>query len=284
MKITSEPSGAAIFFNLENTGDKTPADLTLAFFPGGANLIQLRRDGFVPANRAFRPGAPPEPEIKLALTPDLTELEIQSSPVGSKVFLDGESVDGVTPMTVRLDLETVKEIRVEKEGYRPARFTAEQVRAAGGTLLAALERIPEPGVLVIRSPFPVDVNIGSRKLSVREGGQGVYRVAADAGSSTFTIRNRTYFFYQKRKLTIPEGGEAVHTIPQTGWVDIKAIPSNCKISIDGAYVDFAPIIGLPIAAGKHTARFVWQASGARKSQSFTVTPGETTDVLVTESP
>ena len=130
-----------------------------------------------------------------------------------------------------------------------ARLAAGDLPADGSALEVTLVRTPGPGTLVIRSPFPVTASAGGQSLSLRSGGSGVYRASLTAGRRTVTIRNREYFHYEKRTFQIPEGNSIEHRIASPGWADITALPGNCKIHIDGAYVDFVPIIGLPLAAG-----------------------------------
>ncbi len=279
VQLTSDPPGAAISFGTADTGRVTPAEMTLPFAPAGRNLVTFALEGYLPGHVQYAIGESPPEEIALTLEPDLEELEVLSTPPGATVTLDGEPVSGTTPLKLRIDRAAVKEIRLDLQGYGSARMAAVDLPADGSALEVTLVRTPGPGTLVIRSPFPVTASAGGQSLSLRSSGSGVYRASLTAGRRTVTIRNREYFHYEKRTFQIPEGNSIEHRIASPGWADITALPGNCKIHIDGAYVDFVPIIGLPLAAGSHRAKFTWPAGGTTREKRFTVTSGQTTKVF-----
>ncbi len=280
VRLVSDPPGATISFGTKETGQVTPAELTLPFAPAGRNLVTLALAGYLPGHAQFAIGEAPPAEISLALEPDLDELEVVSTPPGATVSLDGTAVEGKTPLKLRLDREVLKEIRMELQGYSSARIAAQDLPTDGSPLQVTLARVPGPGMLVIRSPFPVTASAGGTTLSLRNSGPGIYQATLTAGRQSVTIRNREYFHYEKQTFDISEGGTTEHRILSPGWADVTALPGNCKIHIDGAYVDFVPIIGLPLAAGSHRARFTWPAGGATRESRFTVTSGQTVKVFL----
>jgi serine/threonine-protein kinase len=280
VRLVSEPPGAAIHFDTEETGQMTPAKMILPFAPDGRNLLTLTLEGYLPAHVQFAIGEAPPGEITLALEPDRDELEVVSTPPGATVSVDGTAVEGKTPLKLRLDRDTLKEFLVELQGFGSTRVAAADLPADGSPLRVTLARAPGPGTLVIRSPFPVTASAGGNTLPLRNSGPGVYQVTLTAGRQSVTIRNREYFHYEKRTFEISEGGTAEYRIASPGWADVTALPGNCKIHIDGAYVDFVPIIGLPLAAGSHRARFTWPASGTTRESRFTVTSGQTVKVFL----
>jgi hypothetical protein len=280
VRLTSNPAGAAIRFGTRDTGRVTPAEMTLPFAPEGRNLVTMTSEGYLPGHVQFAIGETPPAEIVLSLQPDLEELEVRSTPEGAAVTVDGSAVEGRTPLKFRLDRGAVKEIRLALQGYEEKRVAVDDLPPAGTPLEITLERIRGPGTLVIRSPFPVSASLGRTALPLRRSGAGAYRVSLTSGRRTVTIRNRQYYHYEKRTFDVPEGGSVEHRIASPGKADITAIPGNCKIHIDGAYVDFVPIIGLPLAAGSHRARFTWPADGATREKRFRVRPGETVKVFM----
>jgi|GEM_PF-406095 len=280
VRLTSEPAGAAIRFGLRDTGRVTPAELTLPFARGARNLVTLTSEGYLPGHVPFAIGESPPAEIALTLQPDLEELDVRSTPAGATVTVDGQIIEGRTPLKLRLDRGTVKVIRLALQGHEDQAIAAADLPPAGTPLDVTLPRIRGPGTLVIRSPFPVTASLGRTALHVRQDGSGRYRASLASGRRTVTIRNRQYYHYEKRTFEIPEGGSIEHRIASPGRADITAIPGNCKIHIDGAYVDFVPIIGLPLAAGTHRARFTWPADGATREKRFRVAPGETVKVFM----
>jgi hypothetical protein len=61
--------------------------------------------------------------------------------------------------------------------------------------------------------------------------------------------------------------------PPMGSINIKAQPSNCKISIDGEFVDVSPITNLAIQAGNHTILFDWERLGKTLNKEVTISAG-----------
>jgi hypothetical protein len=57
--------------------------------------------------------------------------------------------------------------------------------------------------------------------------------------------------------------------PALGRVHIKANPDNCRVLIDGVFVDYPPILDRPLAAGAHRVSFEW-VEGARFEQVIEV--------------
>ena len=280
VRLVSDPPGAAIRFNTEETGRVTPAEMTLPFAAAGRNLVTFTLEGHLPVQVRFAIGETPPDEISLVLERDLEELEVITTPPGATLVVDGEAVEGTTPLTFRIDREAVKEVRLDLQGYSSTRVAVGDLPADDSPLQVTLSRVLGPGTLVIRSPFPVTASAGGKTLTLRNSGPGVYRASLTAGRRSVTIRNRQYFHYEKRTFEIPEGGTADHRISSPGWADFTALPGNCKIHIDGAYVDFVPIIGLPLAAGSHSARFTWPSSRTTRKKRFKVTPEQTTKVFL----
>jgi len=254
--------------------------MTLPFAAAGRNLVTFTLEGHLPGHVQFAIGETPPDEISLVLVRDLEELEIITTPPGATLMVDGVAAPGVTPLKFRIDREAVKEVRLDLQGHSSARVTVGDLPADGSPLRVTLSRIPGPGTLVIRSPFPVTASAGGKTLTLRNSGPGVYRASLVAGRRTVTIRNRQYYHYEKRTFEIPEGGTKEHRVASPGWADITALPGNCKIHIDGAYVDFVPIIGLPLAAGSHRARFTWPSSGTTREKRFRVTSNQTIKVFM----
>jgi len=58
--------------------------------------------------------------------------------------------------------------------------------------------------------------------------------------------------------------------PALGRLNIRAQPDNCRVFIDGAFVDYPPILEKQVAAGTHKVAFEWP-DGARREQAVEVT-------------
>lgn len=116
LTITSEPEGATIFINNENTNQLTPATIKV-FRPDVYYSIGLYLDGHKYWGRdiVFKPDE--EKMLNATLEKIYGEIEIISSPPGAAVAIDGKPA-GVTPLQLkRLDIGKVLEITVSKSGY-----------------------------------------------------------------------------------------------------------------------------------------------------------------------
>jgi hypothetical protein len=120
----------------------------------------------------------------------------------------------------------------------------------------------------VSSPYPVDVVFRSRVLSK---GQTAATVDVPLGAQTLTLLAADQFL--RATLAVDVGAEGTEIrAPPLGRVNIRATPDTCQILIDGAFVDYPPILDRSIAAGTHTVSFVWP-DGARRDETVSVRPG-----------
>ncbi|HEY7161453.1 MAG TPA: PEGA domain-containing protein, partial [Acidobacteriota bacterium] len=95
------------------------------------------------------------------------------------------------------------------------------------------------------------------------------------GSYTLTVRARKgAFIRMTRKVDVVPGETATIAEPSMGTLTVKANPSNCRISIDGEYVDDVPILQLPIQTGTHVIQFNWPAQGKKLNKTVNISAGE----------
>jgi hypothetical protein len=45
---------------------------------------------------------------------------------------------------------------------------------------------------------------------------------------------------------------------------VRANPDNCKVFIDGVFIDYPPILDRPLATGTHAVTFKWPDGEARE--------------------
>jgi hypothetical protein len=60
--------------------------------------------------------------------------------------------------------------------------------------------------------------------------------------------------------------------PGLGKINIRANPDNCQVFIDGAFVDYPPILDKAAAAGAHAVSFRWP-DGTKRQETAEVVPG-----------
>lgn len=119
LTIESEPPGAQVW--VDGALAASPAPVTLEL-EAGAHAVELRLDGHRPWRDEAVELAPGERlRLPVTLAPERATLIVRSRPEGATVTLDGERL-GVTPLG---PLEVApghgRALRIEKDGYRPAR-------------------------------------------------------------------------------------------------------------------------------------------------------------------
>jgi len=143
------------------------------------------------------------------------------------------------------------------------------VVAAGqspGELKVKLEAVGPVGALAVASGYPVDVLWRGRVLA---RGQAQARVEIPAGRQVVTLVAPAYFLRADVAVTVPAGGEARVEAPALGKLNVRAIPDNCQIFVDGMFVDYPPILDRAVAAGPRTVAFKWP-DGAKSEETVEV--------------
>lgn len=137
--VTSTPAGAAILVDGRETGQVTPASLTVG---EGAHTITVRKDGYLAQSASPTLALGQEfrfsPELATAGTTsdirtvgkfkrmlgaggqEMGMVEVKSSPKGAEVTVNGHAVPKATPVAFMLSPGNY-EVLVQMAGYRPAK-------------------------------------------------------------------------------------------------------------------------------------------------------------------
>jgi hypothetical protein len=285
--------GAEIWVEGSDTGLRTPETVQLEGLRGQNQRVELRRDGEVLASTALTldPATPRQwsPELVVAApsggaaaatpTPEPSPLSVVeervrvvSTPAGAVVRLDGERM-GTTPVEFGILLQERYTLRVELEGYKAQGMPLvwDDLTAAqreGGELAFRLEPEIPPGFVVVNAGYPVTIAAGGR----RHGPDARHRLALPPGTYEVTVSAPEVFLQQSRQVQVSSDGEATLTVPATVATTITAVPGNCRVSIDGRFVDFTPLIDVPIAAGTHEFLFEWPTLGKSVTLQESISP------------
>jgi serine/threonine protein kinase len=197
---------------------------------------------------------------------------IGSEPPGAHLRLDGRDTGKVTPVEIEMDACRERSVELRLDGHRrwTKTFSAgqdgDEVAEALGTV--PLEAIPRGTVTLPRPKgWTGDVFLGATRV-----GRTGEPVTLEEGSFTLVVRNDTVF----AKTSIPvvvRGGETLRpnaVLPGLGFLTVQAQPSNCKVYIDGTFVDVTPILDLPIAAGDHAVKVVFVPNGAAQERRVSI--------------
>ncbi|HSP07473.1 MAG TPA: PEGA domain-containing protein, partial [Acidobacteriota bacterium] len=197
-------------------------------------------------------------------------IRVESTPAGAEVLLDGQPA-GNTPAQITLNDGKKHDLVVRQEGYQEDKRTID--RTAGDTLTVTLQQAAVPGLVRYLFSYPVAVYSGGKVIKGNP-------LSLPPGTYTLTFRGRSpaYIRYT-RTVTVVSGETATVSQPRMGKITVKANPSNCKISIDGEYVDETPIFDLPIQEGSYMVQFNWPALGKKLSKPVAISPDESVSVV-----
>jgi hypothetical protein len=122
--VRSEPPGAQVLLDGQDTGVVTDGDVTLPGATSGTVTLTLRKPEYREATRVLRLplGASDLRFVMEALPVVVTStvaLPSVTEPPGATVTVDGQAVKGTTPLTVSVDPAREHRIAVRLEGHAP---------------------------------------------------------------------------------------------------------------------------------------------------------------------
>ena len=221
-------------------------------------------NGCLEGNILFR-GKLPRTFDMQDLKPKVGELRIDSKPPQALVYMDDKLL-GPTPVTVRdYDACGIHTFELRKENYKDFLRTfdgTEPWREVAETLArVSLSQIP-PGFVRFDSmpAYPVEVSDGDTPLPVKDGA-----VKLPEGRHTLVLKSPKVFFTRTVTVDIVGSKTTSQKVdwPGLGSLTIQAEPSNCKIYVDGVFLDYPPINGYEIVAGKHEIKAVSDSDPSR---------------------
>jgi serine/threonine protein kinase len=262
LRVRSQPTGARVTLDGRDTGVVTDGELTV---PGGTSetiTLAFHKADYKEASRVLRRPLSAN-EVRVVLEPlpaAFVSVPVVTEPAGAAVTVDGEAVKGVTPLTVSLDPTHEHRIGVRLDGH-----ASQEVRVAAGAVPAevrvALDASGPQGRVAISAPYPLDVVWRGRVLSK---GLPSPEVAVPAGKQVLTLVSPTYFVRLNVTVDVRPPTVAQVTAPALGKIHIRANPDNCQVFIDGAFVEYPPILDRAIAVGEHRVGFKWPDGKSRE--------------------
>jgi hypothetical protein len=140
--------------------------------------------------------------------------------------------------------------------------------------VAPTPALPEGKVNVI-SAYPLDV-LWRGKLLAR--GQTSPQISLPAGRQVLTLVAGEYALKANVTVDVRPSAATDVAAPQLSRISIRANPDNCQIFVDGAFLDFPPILDKPLSVGRHTVEFRWP-DGARRVETVDVAKGSLAYVM-----
>jgi len=256
LRVYSDPVGAAITLNGRQTGlltDEDGIELPVSGLVNDSVLVEMRMDGFEPASADVALGvAPPDP-LEFVLAPTVRKFELQTSPAGASVRLDGKPLEGVTPLSIELPADGEHELTFTKAEYQTVTL---QIRGSeplpqGPVVLTALGK---PGTFVVESTYPVSVQRGPSELVPATPSPSVQ---LRPGSYELRLISESVFLDRVVQVQVREGETTTVQAPPLGRVNVRANPGNCTVNINGFSAGAPPFMNREIVEGSHEFVFSW---------------------------
>jgi serine/threonine protein kinase len=266
--VRSQPLGATVLVDGVDSGVKTNGMLVIPSPAPERVELTFRKAGHRDETRTVRLPLPASEAVSVTLQSDVAVTPVRTEPAGATVTLDGERVAGVTPLEIALDPGQEHVLGFALDGHLPAEVTVPE----GGTpdaIEARLDPLPPPGQVSVSSSYPVDVLWQGQTLA---RGAVSPRVELPSGPQVVTLISSRLLLRTDVPVSVPAGGQASIEAPGVGEINIRALPDNCEVLIGGSFVDYPPILGRELAAGRHTVTFRWP-DGVTSTQTVEVFAG-----------
>jgi len=276
VRVESDPAGASIWLDGMDLATLTPADVEIAGDSGQTVRLELRRAESTTAETTFTLGqqmpemwAPEETSAEGSIEAPPTRYQIATRPAGAAVVLNGERLESVTPLFVELTPETSYIIRTELNGYDPAgwTFTLNDLNDAQRTsqrLDFPLTASFVPGYLILNAPYSVTVDVrasGTDNAEPRRHGPSAnLEIPVRPGPYELTLSAPAVYFERTLTVDIVASEKREIQVPELILVQVAAVPSNCRVRIDGGAVEVIPF-QVNMTRGRHEFEFEWPALG-----------------------
>jgi hypothetical protein len=270
LEVSSDPPGLEVAIEGRPTGQVTPLRVPLEGIEGSRIYLELLRGGNPVASKELllHPAMDKAWFVELESGPEekLKEIIVQtftvsSRPAGARVRLNGEAVDGATPLEIDLESETRYTLDIALEGHDPVSFpfsladlSADQ--RDSGVLHFPLVASTPPAVLVVKSSYPLTIRSGRRSWQVADGRE----VPIPPGRHDLTLEAPQVFYRDQRSLELASGQRQDLVVPPAVQVTVAATPSNCRIEIDGRDAGYVPST-VSLVVGEHEFAFFWDSLG-----------------------
>jgi len=254
--IESEPEGAEIYVDDIKEGQVTPTQRLFSGNKGDSFKVRIEKEGFLPQEQTLVLSKEMTDNLSFTLAIKPVAREINSSPIGAEVFVDGENV-GITPISFDFVDRNSYDIRISKSGYEDRSLTYVEGKDEVAALTVKLSEVQQPGVLMI------DSEMDDLQVTVAGKSRRGNRTELPAGTHNLRLRSPKYFFSQSTRVRIQSGETSrISTPPIITIPKIDIVTADfAKVKIDGSYIkkggeaEFTPITDLRIAAGEHRFEF-----------------------------
>lgn len=261
--LETDPPGAKIFLDGQDTGKVTPATLK-NLETGRSFSFRFEKEDFQPLEKTIRlesekPVAVAEklnPIPKKEPPPLVANLEVKSNPSGAEIFLNGKKTGKTTPAQIE-DLPVGKyTIRLAKKDFEAASQTVQIASAEPYSIelkLKEIQKVPTPPPQPKQEPepklkpTPTFSGVGNIQIASRPSGADVYINGERKGQTPVTIKTQAGQVKVlvtagpenlpcKETITVRPGEQASLNCtmgPLYGKININSEPPRADVFFDG---------------------------------------------------
>ena len=263
---------AGLLYLNRGEADSNPAKprptITEIFVPGADPTPERRA---APGATAPRAASPAAASAGPAVVPK-TSIEVSSQPSGANIRIDRKAV-GVTPLRAEVSANAPHSITLSLPGYQSKEIRVDP--PIPSSVEATLAADGPPATLVVESAYPLTVSAGGRVLASDKPG---VTATLSAGTQEILLESASIFLKHRETVRLEAGSTTTIKAPATGKIGVRATPDNCKIFLNGVFVDYPPILDRTIAAGSHVVSFEWP-DGAKSEEKIQVQAGRPSYVM-----
>lgn len=277
LRVISHPPGANVFLNGRPTGLTTSeqgVELPISGVEKESVLVAVKHDGYREASTEVELRSEPPDPLDFVLAATTRSFELDSTPPGASVSLDGKALEGVTPLTIEIPSAGDHELTLTKRDYQSAKLRVAEAEPLPKSAVV-LTPLGRPGSVVVESTYPVAIQRGGTVL-VPEGTNP--SVQLRPGSYELRLVAGSVFLDRTVQVQVKEGEATTIRAPALGRVNVRANPGNCAVSIDGFSAGAPPFMNREIAEGDHEFAFTWPG-GASDVQRIAVQAGKPSYVI-----
>jgi len=262
VSIDSEPTGAQVLLDGQDTGKRTPASLDLA--TGRRAEISLRKSGFrVEKVQVTGPG-PGERAIYRAALPlsrDVSGLTIAAQPPGATVTVDGMALMPPAPSyDTFVKPGVTHKIKITAPGFIDYR---KELSLAGGEHQTVTAKLQEGGVLMVKTNISARVYVDDKAV----GTAPLSPLALAEGTHTVSLRAQKPYLSYSTQVTV-EKGKTVEARVDFGTVEVKAPGVVARPNgTDGS------VTVLQLPAGPQKVGLANTETGEKREREVVVSPG-----------
>ncbi len=220
--------------------------------------------------------------LVMELKPRREDVMVGSEPSGARIFVNGRDAGKVTPSVLAIDGCEERTFGLQHAGFRPwsREYDADDDFEA---MVEALKKVPleaiPAGAFMVKKPHEYELEIYDGDRLIGRAGD---TISLPEGKYALTFRNDTVFVKETAQVAVAGGRTVTPLInfPALGTLTVQAQPSNCKVFVDGVYVDVTPVLDMPIASGGHRVKVVFVPNDASQEVAVAVNGGKNARVMV----